>query len=124
MKKLSLKDPRNFMKRLHDFLTRKVIRHFKLDTTKQLVAIQNSKGNIRLRLLNQEIIRKFLEEIPSREQNLIEYVYLQGMQIAVKACFKEGINSPIILSLHDQQFKKIYKIVIWELYKEILSILN
>jgi len=104
---LSLKDPRNFMKRLDDFLTRKVIRHFKLYTTAQPVVIQNLQGNIRLRLLNQEIIGKFLEEIPSKERNLIKYVHLQGIQIAVKACFKEGINSPIILSLHDQQFKNI-----------------
>ena len=34
-KELSLKDPRNFMKRLDDFLTRKIIRHFKLYTTEQ-----------------------------------------------------------------------------------------
>ena len=32
-KELSLKDPRNFMKRLDDFLTRNVIRYFKLYTT-------------------------------------------------------------------------------------------
>ena len=32
-KELSLKDPRNFMKLLDEFLTRKVIRHFKLYTT-------------------------------------------------------------------------------------------
>ena len=62
-KELSLKDPRNFMKRLDDFLTRKVIRHFKLYTTEQPVVIQNLQGNIRIRLLNQEIIGKFLEEI-------------------------------------------------------------
>jgi len=106
-KELSLKDPRNFMKRLDDFLTRKVIRHFKLYTTEQPVVIQNLQGNIRLRLLNQEIIGKFLEEIPAKERDLIKYVHLQGIQIAVKACFKEGINSPIILSLHDQRFKNI-----------------
>ena len=71
--------------------------------------IQNLQGNIRLRLLNQEIIRKFLEEIPYKERNLIKYVHLRGIQIALKACFKERINSPIILSLHDQRFKHIQK---------------
>ena len=40
-KELALKDPQNFMKRLDDFLTRKVIRHFKLYPTEQPVVIQN-----------------------------------------------------------------------------------
>ena len=52
-------------------------------------------------MLNQEIIGKVLKEIPSKKRNMIKYVHLQGIQTAVKACFKEGINSPIILSLHD-----------------------
>ena len=38
---LSLKDPRNFMKKLDDFLTRKLIRYFKLYTTEQPVNIQH-----------------------------------------------------------------------------------
>ena len=48
-----------------------------------------------------------LSEIPSKDRDLIKYVHVQGIQIVVKACFKEGINSPIILSLHDQRFKNI-----------------
>jgi len=52
-------------------------------------------------------LKFFLEEIPSKDRNLIKYVYLQGIQIAIKACFKEGINSSIISSLHDQRFKNI-----------------
>jgi len=60
-KELSLKDPQNFMKRLDDFLTRKLVTHFKLYTTEQPVVIQNLQENIRLRLLNEEIIGKFLE---------------------------------------------------------------
>ena len=47
------------------------------------------------------------QEIPSKDRKLIKYVHLQGIQIAVNACFKEGINSPIILSLHDRRFRNI-----------------
>jgi len=104
---LSLKDPRNFMKKLDDLLTRESIRYFKLYTTEQPVKIQHLQGNIRLRLMTQEIIDKFLAEIPTEDRKLIKYVHLQGIQIAVNACFKEGINSPIILSLHDQRFRNI-----------------
>ena len=57
--------------------------------------------------MTQDIIENFLNEIPVKDRNLIKYVHLQGLQIAVKACFKEGINSPIILSLHDQSFTNI-----------------
>ena len=57
--------------------------------------------------MTKDIIENFLTEIPSKDRDLIKYVHLQGLQIAVKACFKEGINSPIILSLHDQRFTNI-----------------
>ena len=57
--------------------------------------------------MTQEIIDKFLAEIPTKDRKLIKYVHLQGVQITVTACFKEGINSPIILSLHDQRFRNI-----------------
>ena len=54
--------------------------------------------------MTHEIIDKFLEEIPTKDRKLIKYVHLQGIQIVVNACFKEEINSPIMLSLHDQRF--------------------
>ena len=101
---LSLKDPRNFMKKLDDLLTRKLVRYFKLYTTEQPVKIQHLQRNIRLRLMTQEIIHKFLVKISTKDRKLIKYVHLQGIEIAVDACFKEGINSPIVLSLHDQRF--------------------
>ena len=51
-----------------------------------------------------------MEEIPSKDQNLIKYVCLQGIQIDVRACFIEGIKFSIILSsIHDQRFKNIQK---------------
>ena len=46
-KGLSLKDPRNFMKKIDDFLIRKLIRYFKLYRTEQAVYVQNLQGNIR-----------------------------------------------------------------------------
>ena len=98
------------MKKLHDFLTRKLIRYLNLHTIEQRVKIQHLQGNIRLRLMTQEIIDKFLAEIPTKYRKLIKYVHLQGIKIAVNACFKEGINSPLILSLHDQRFRNIQNI--------------
>ena len=73
---LSLKDPRNFMRKLDDFLIRKLIRYFKLYTTEQPVKVQHLQGNIRLRLMTQDIIEKFLVEIPSKDRDLIKYVHL------------------------------------------------
>ena len=95
------------MKKLDDLFIRKLIRHFRLYTTEQPIKVQHLQGNTRLRLITQEKIEKFLSEIPSKDRYLIKYVHLQGIQIVVKACFKEGINSPMILLLHDQRFKNI-----------------
>jgi len=55
-KEFSLKDRRNFMRKLDDFLTQKIIRHFKHYTIERPVVIQKLQENIRLQLLNQVII--------------------------------------------------------------------
>ena len=64
------------MKKLDSFLTRKLIRYYKLYTTKQSILVQNLQGNIRLRLMAQEIIGNILAEIPSKDRDLIKYVHL------------------------------------------------
>ena len=42
--------------------------------------------------MTQDIMEKFLNEIPSKDRGVITYVHLQGIQIVAKAYFKEGIN--------------------------------
>ena len=64
------------MRKLNDFITRKLIRYFKLYTTEQPVKVQHLQGNIILRLMTQDIIEKFLVEIPSKDRDLIKYVHL------------------------------------------------
>ena len=76
---LSLKDPRNFEKKLDDLFTRELNRYFKLYTTEQPVKVQHLQGNITLRLMIQEIIDNFLSEIHSKDRELINYVHLQGI---------------------------------------------
>jgi len=74
-KKLSLKDPRNFMKTRDDFVTRKLTQYFKLCTIGQPVFVQNLQETTRLRLMMQEIIKKKLEEIGSKDTKF-NYVHL------------------------------------------------
>ena len=57
--------------------------------------------------MTKEIVENFLSEIPSKDRDLIKYVHLQWIQIAIKAYFKEGNNLPTILSFHDQKLKNI-----------------
>ena len=54
------------MKKLDDLFTKKLILHFKFYTTKQPVKVQHLQDDIRLRLITQEIIEKFLSEIPQK----------------------------------------------------------
>jgi len=89
---------------MDDFFKREVVWYFKRDSTEQQVLVQNLQG-IRLRLMSQDIIGKFLEESPFTYQNSIKYVHLQGIQITVKARIKEGINSLNILSICGQCLK-------------------
>ena len=47
------------MKKLDDFLARKLIRYFKLYTIEQPVKVQHLQGHIRLRLMTEGIIENF-----------------------------------------------------------------
>ena len=76
------------MKKTDDLLTTKLMRYFKVCMIEQSVYVQILQGNITLKLMTQEIIEKFLEEIPSKHRNLIKYVHLQGVQIAIKSMFQ------------------------------------
>ena len=67
------------MKKMDDFLTRNLIRYFKLYTTEQSVNVQHLQENIRLRLMTQEIIGKFSDEILARDRDLSKYVQLRGI---------------------------------------------
>ena len=61
---------------MDDFLTRKLIWYFKLYTIEKPINVQHLQGDIRLRLMTQDIIGKFLDEIPARDRDLINYVHL------------------------------------------------
>jgi len=58
------------------FFKRKVETCFKIYTPKQQVYVQNLQGNVKLRIMTQDNIVNFLNEIPSKDQNLIKYVHL------------------------------------------------
>ena len=55
------------MKEIDDFLTRKLIKYFKLYITEQPVNVQHLQENIRLRLMTQDIIGKFQDELSARD---------------------------------------------------------
>ena len=69
------------------------------------ITITQAEGNIRFSLINKRSIELALRKIKSEStKEKIQYAYLAEIQILIKYLFKEGIDSPIVLSLHDQRF--------------------
>lgn len=67
------------------------------------IDIKHTQGKIKLNLITKRNINEFLGKLKQEKRDKISYVYLAGIQIIIKSCFKEGINSPIILNLQDER---------------------
>ena len=91
--------------RFRDMFKRKRIILHEYYEQEKAVTITQAEGNIRFSLINKRSIDLALRKIKNEStKEKIQYIYLAEIQILIKSLFKEGIDSPIVLSLHDQRF--------------------
>ena len=104
--KLNMEKPEyGILHRFRDLFKRKRIILHEYYEQEKAVTITQVEGNIRFSLLNKRSIDLALRKIKSEStKEKIQYVYLAKIQILIKSLFKEGIDSPIVISLHDQRF--------------------
>ena len=68
------------------------------------ITINKAQGNIKLNLLTKETINETLRKIKNEKvREKIKYVYLERVQIIIKALFPKNLNTPIVLSPHDKR---------------------
>ena len=68
------------------------------------ITINKAKGNIKLNLLTKYTINETLSKIKNEKvREKIKYAYLAGVQIILKSLFPENLNTPTVLSLHDER---------------------
>ena len=46
-------------------------------------------------------MEELLAKVSKKQSEKIQYVYLAGIQIMFKSLFREGIDSPLTITLHD-----------------------
>ena len=62
-----------------------------------------TSGKAYIPIINKRIINKEIQNIKNKEA--IKYVHLGGTEILIKACFREGIDTPIEIYLADDRIK-------------------
>ena len=104
--KINIEKPEyGIIHKLRDMFKRKRIVLHEYYEQEKVVIITQAEGNIRFSLINKRTIDLALRKVKNESiKEKIQYVYLVEIQILVKSLFKDGIDSHIVLSIHDQRF--------------------
>ncbi|WMV46454.1 hypothetical protein MTR67_039839, partial [Solanum verrucosum] len=99
--------------------------YYVVSQKEHIIDCKYTKGKTKIPIINERIINK---EIKAKDP--IKYVHLGGTEILIKACFKEGIDTPIEIYLADDRIvdtieKSIISVVkgnlIYQKFKFIIS---
>ncbi|WMV33040.1 hypothetical protein MTR67_026425, partial [Solanum verrucosum] len=76
-----------------------------------IIDCKYTKEKAKIPIINKRIINKEIQDIKAK--NSIKYVHLRGTEILIKACFREGMDTPIKIYLADDRIiQPIEKIII------------
>ncbi|WMV13751.1 hypothetical protein MTR67_007136 [Solanum verrucosum] len=75
--------------------------YYVVSKKEHIIDCKYTKGKARIPIINKRIINKEIQEIKAKEP--IKYVHLGGTSILIKACFREGIDTPIEIYLADDR---------------------
>ncbi|WMV32937.1 hypothetical protein MTR67_026322, partial [Solanum verrucosum] len=75
--------------------------YYVVSQKEHIIDCKYTKGKARIPIINKRIINKEIQGIKAEEP--IKYVHLGGTEILIKACFREGIDTPIEIYLADDR---------------------
>ncbi|WMV37407.1 hypothetical protein MTR67_030792, partial [Solanum verrucosum] len=75
--------------------------YYVVSQKEHIIDCKYTKGKVRIPIINKRIINKEIQKIKAKEP--IKYVHLGGTEILIKACFREGIDTPIEIYLTDDR---------------------
>ncbi|WMV49326.1 hypothetical protein MTR67_042711, partial [Solanum verrucosum] len=103
--------------------------YYVVSQKEHIIDCKYTKGKAKISIINKRIINKEIQDIKAK--NPIKYVHLGGTKILMKACFREGIDTPIEIYLADDRIiqpieKSIISAVkcnlIYQKFKFIISV--
>ncbi|WMV49757.1 hypothetical protein MTR67_043142 [Solanum verrucosum] len=80
-----------------------------------IIDCKYNKGKTKIPIINKRIINKEIQDIKAKSP--IKYVHLGGTEILIKACFREGIDTPTKIYLADDR-------IIQPIEKSIISVVK
>ncbi|WMV58118.1 hypothetical protein MTR67_051503 [Solanum verrucosum] len=75
--------------------------YYVVSQNEHIIDCKYTEEKARIPIINKRIINKEIQEIKAKEP--IKYVHLGGTEILIKACFREGIDTPIEIYLADDR---------------------
>ena len=90
---------------IKNIFTRKKDEYYVVCQKEHVIDCRYAKGKASIPLVTKRIINKEINDIKSKGDP-IKYVHLGGTEILIKACFREGIDTPIELYLADDRIIK------------------
>ena len=81
--------------------------YFSATVREEPIEIRYARGNTNIPLLLKTDIKDKINKIKSSDRLKIGYVHIGGIQVMIRAHFREGINSPVNLAILDNQNLKV-----------------
>ena len=85
------------MPTIKNIFSRRKEEYYVVSQKEHVIDCRYAKGRASIPLVTKRIINKEINDIKSKDR--IKYVHLGGTEILIKACFREGIDTPIELYL-------------------------
>ena len=115
---------------IRNWFKRQKEEYYVVSQREHIIDCKYTKGKAKIPIINKRIINKEIQDIKAK--NPIKYVHLGRTEILIKACFREGIDTPIELYLADDKIiKPIEKSIItaikgnliYQKFKFIISVI-
>ena len=82
---------------IRNWFKRQKEEYYVVSQREHIIDCKYTKGKAKIPIINKRIINKEIQDIKAK--NPIKYVHLGGTEILIKACFREGIDTPIEKSI-------------------------
>ncbi|WMV49875.1 hypothetical protein MTR67_043260, partial [Solanum verrucosum] len=114
---------------LRNIFKRQKEEYYVVSQKEHIIYCKYTKRKARIPIINKRIINKEIQEIKVKDP--IKYIHLGGTVILIKACFREGIDTPIEIYLADDRIiepiersiiSAVKEILIYQIFKFIISV--
>ncbi|WMV18600.1 hypothetical protein MTR67_011985 [Solanum verrucosum] len=96
---------------IRNWFKRQKEEYYVVSQREHIIDCKYTKGKAKIPIINKRIINKEIQDI--KVKNPIKYVHLGGTKILIKACFREGIDTPIEIYLaNDRIIQHVEKSII------------